>query len=148
MHTDNPDAPFIVLIDDDEHSAHLLTRMLAAHGAPAIRHFQTAADGEVALAAILSDHQATWPGLIIVDLKSHSAANIEFAARNHAMLRQRGVPLAIMAAPTDRAGRQALQDAGATAVFFRQAELDAYRHEVASIVSFWARSQCLDAIGM
>lgn len=148
MHTDNPDAPFIVLIDDDEHSAHLLTRMLATHGAPAIRHFGTAAAGEAALAAILSDHQATWPGLIIVDLKSHSAANIEFAARNHAMLRQRGVPLAIMAAPTDRAGRRALQDAGATAVFFRQAELDAYRHEVASIVSFWARSQCLDAIGM
>ncbi|ODT65809.1 MAG: hypothetical protein ABS75_29875 [Pelagibacterium sp. SCN 63-23] len=148
MHTDNPDAPFIMLIDDDDHSAHLLTRMLAAHGAPAVMHVSGASAGEAALSSILADHQATWPGLLIVDLKSHSAANMEFVVRNHAMLRQKGVPLAIMAAPTDRAGRRALQDAGANAVFFRQAELDAYRHEVASIVSFWARNQCLDAIGM
>ena len=44
--------------------------------------------------------------------------------------------------------RQALHDAGASAVFFRQADLDAYRHEAAAIVSFWARHQRLDAVGM
>ncbi len=148
MYANDSDAPFIVLIDDDEHSAHLLTRMLSAHGAPAIRHFATAQSGETALSAILNDPQATWPGLLIVDLKAHSAANAEFATRNHALLRQKGIPLAIMAAPTDRDGRRLLLDAGASVVFFRQAELDAYRHEAAAIVSFWARSQCLDAIGM
>lgn len=148
MQPDNSASPFIVLIDDDEHSAHLLTRMLAAHGAPAIRHFADARAGEAALATILADPQGTWPGLVVVDLKAHSGANAEFAARNQVVLRQKGIPLAIMTAPTDSTGRRLLHDAGAAAVFFRQAELDAYRREAAAIVSFWARSQCLDAIGM
>jgi len=142
------DPPFIALIDDDEHSAYLLTRMLAAHGAPAIRHYVSAEAGENDLAAILANPEAAWPSLVIIDLKAHSSANLDFVLRNHNLLRQKGVPLAVMAAPTDRAGRAALQEAGAAAVFFRQPELDAYRHEAASIVSFWARSQCLDAIGM
>ena len=73
---------------------------------------------------------------------------IEFLARNQALLRQKGVPLAVMTQTTDRAGRQALHDAGASAVFFRQADLDAYRHEAAAMVSFWARHQRLDAVGM
>lgn len=148
MYAERPDPPFIALIDDDDHSAHLLTRMLEAHGSPAIRRFADAAEGEQGLAAILGDPDATWPGLVIVDLKAHSGANLDFLARNHAMLRQKGVPLAVMAAPTGRAGRQLLHDAGATGVFFRQAELNAYRHEAAAIVSFWARHQCLDAVGM
>jgi hypothetical protein len=148
LQADLSDPPFIALIDDDHHSAHLLTRMLAAQGAPAIRHFETAEAGEAGLAAILGDHQATWPGLVIVDLKAHSGANLDFAARHHAMFRQKGVPLAVMAPPLDRAGRQLLHDAGVAAVFFRQPELDAYRREAAAIVDFWARQQRLDAIGM
>lgn len=148
MQLDMSDPPFIVLIDDDDHSAHLLTRMLTAHGAPEIRHFSSAAAGKDALTAILSDPEATWPGLVIVDLKAHSGANQDFAASCTGLLRQKGVPLAIMTPPTDRVGRQALHDAGASAIFFRQAELDAYRREASAIVSFWARQQCLDAIGM
>ena len=140
--------PFIALIDDDGHSAHLLTRMLLAHGAPDVRHFALPTAGEAFLAETLADANRDWPGMVIVDLKSHSGANIEFLARNQALLRQKGVPLAVMTQPTDRAGRQALHDAGAAAVFFRQAELDAYRHEAAAIVSFWARHQRLDAVGM
>jgi DNA-binding response OmpR family regulator len=142
------DTPFIALIDDDGHSAHLLTRMLLAHGAPDVKHFNLPTAAEAFLTATLADARVEWPGLVIVDLKAHSAANLEFALRNQALLRQKGVPLAVMTQPTDRAGRQVLHDAGASAVFFRQADLDAYRHEVASIVSFWARSQRLDAVGM
>lgn len=148
MYSETSKAPFIVLIDDDSHSAHLLTRMLMAHGAPDIRHYATATGGEAAVTEILQDPAVIWPGLVIVDLKAHSGANMDFLVRNQATLRQKGVPVAVMAPPTDRAGRQRLQDAGPSAVFFRQAELDAYRHEAAAIVSFWARSQCLDAIGM
>lgn len=142
------DIPFIALIDDDGHSAHLLTRMLLAHGAPDVRHFALPPVGEAFLAQTLADTGREWPGLVIVDLKSHSGANIEFLARNQALLRQKGIPLAVMTQPTDRAGRQALHDAGASAVFFRQADLEAYRHEAAAIVSFWARHQRLDAVGM
>lgn len=140
--------PFILLIDDDEHSAYLLTRMLAAHGAPMIRHIGSAAEGGTELANTLSDPALDWPGMVIVDLKAHSRANLDFAQAHHVLLRQKGIPLAIMTPPTDEAGRQALQNAGASAVFFREAELDAYRQETAAIVSFWARHQRLDAIGM
>lgn len=142
------DTPFIVLVDDDGHSAYLLTRMLLAHGAPELLHFGSPTEGEAFLAATLADVGREWPGMVIVDLKAHSGANMEFVARNQALLRQKGVPLAVMMQTTNRAGRQALHDAGAAAVFFRQAELDAYRREAASIVSFWARHQRLDAVGM
>ncbi|MCP8883943.1 hypothetical protein NIM87_10565 [Devosia sp. XJ19-1] len=148
MNVVTDDTPFIALIDDDGHSAHLLTRMLLAHGAPEVRHLDSVATGEAFLATTLADTSREWPGLVIVDLKAHSGANLEFVARNQALLRQKGVPLAVMTQTIDRAARQALHDAGAAAVFFRQAELEAYRHETAAIVSFWARSQRLDAVGM
>lgn len=142
------DTPFIALVDDDGHSAQLLERLLLAHGAPEVRHFASAQAGEAALAAMLADIGQQWPGLVVVDLKSYSGANAEFVARNHGMLRQKGIPLVVMTQPTDREGRQRLHDVGASAVFFRQADRDAYRREAAAIVSFWARNQRLDAVGM
>ena len=119
-----------------------------AHGAPEIRHFAGAADGEAFLRATLADASNAWPGLVIVDLKAHSGANLEFVGRNRGQLQQKGIPVAVMAPVTGRIGRQKLHNAGAAAVFFRQAELAAYRREAASIVSFWARLQRLDAVGM
>lgn len=142
------DTPFIAIVDDDGHSAYLLTRALVSHGAQSIRHLGGEEAGEAALATVLADVELDWPGLVIVDLKSHSGANLEFLARNHAVLRQKGIPVAVMTAPLDSARRDALQAAGASAVFFRHAERDAYRQEAASIVSFWARHQRLDAVGM
>mgnify|MGYP002663440898 CR=1 FL=1 len=85
---------------------------------------------------------------LIVDIKSHSGGNLEFVASIQSLSRQKGLPVVVMAPTLAREGRQALLDAGASAVFFRQAELDAYRREAAGIVSFWARSQRLDAVGM
>ncbi|KKB07259.1 response regulator [Devosia chinhatensis] len=139
---------FIALVDDDDHSAYLLTRMMAAHGAPAISHFGTAALGEGQIAAMLQDPLANWPGLVIIDLKSHSSANLEFLERNQALFRQKGIPIAVMSPPLSAAGCEALTAAGAAGIFFRHAELDAYRREAAAIVTFWARHQRLDAIGM
>ena len=88
------------------------------------------------------------PSQLIVDLKAYSGANFEFVASIQPLVRQRGVPVVVMAAPLDRQGIETLHGAGASAVFFRHAELDAYRREAAGIVSFWARSQRLDAVGM
>ena len=141
-------APYVALVDDDQHSAHLLTRMLLAHGSPCVQWYGGAAEGKLRLVNVLADARAEWPGLLIVDLKSHSAANHEFVASIQSLTRQKGVPVAVMAPPLDRQGREALHEAGASAVFFRHAELDAYRREAAGIVSFWARSQRLDAVGM
>jgi CheY-like chemotaxis protein len=146
VYVDN--APFVALIDDDQHSAHLLTRMLIAHGSPDIQWYGNAADGGARLQAVLADINANWPSLLIVDLKAHSGANREFLSSIQNLVRQKGVPVVVMAPTVDRPGRQALLDVGASAVFFRQAELDAYRREAAGIVSFWARSQRLDAVGM
>jgi DNA-binding response OmpR family regulator len=140
--------PFVALVDDDEHSARLLTRMLVAHGSPEVQWYGDAHDGRLLLASVLANPAADWPGLLIVDLKAHSGANVEFIASIQSLARQKGVPVVAMVAPLDREGRQALLEAGASAVFFRQAQLDAYRREAAGIVSFWARSQRLDAVGM
>jgi DNA-binding response OmpR family regulator len=139
---------FIALVDDDPYSAHLLVRTVAAESGPTVEHFGDANEGETGLIVLLSDVQADWPGVVIVDLKAHSRANLDFLARNQALLRTKGIPLAVMTQPTDRAGRQRLHDAGASAVFFRQAERDAYRREAAAIIGFWARHQRLDAVGM
>ena len=141
-------APFLALIDDDQHSAHLLTRMLIAHGSPDVQHYGDAEYGMARLHAVLGDFDANWPSLVIVDLKAHSGANLDFVSATQRLARQKGVPMVVMAPMLDREGRQALLDAGASAVFFRQAELDAYRREAAGIVSFWARNQRLDAVGM
>lgn len=141
-------SPFVALIDDDRHSAHLLTRMLIAHGSPDVAWFGDATDGLARLEAVLGNVSASWPGLVIVDLKGHSGANLEFVASIQHLARQKGVPVVVMSQTLDRQDRQALEDAGASAVFFRQAELDAYRREAAGIVSFWARTQRLDAVGM
>jgi DNA-binding response OmpR family regulator len=140
--------PFVALIDDDQYSAHLLTRMLLAHGSPDVQHYGGAADGLARIQNVLGNVSANWPGLLIVDLKFHSRANLDFVAAVQSLTRQKGVPVVVMAQTQDRAGRQALLDAGAAAVFFRQADLDCYRREAAGIVSFWARSQRLDAVGM
>ena len=61
--------------------------------------------------------------------------------------RSRSLVVVAMAPTLDRVVRDALLDAGADAVFERQADLQAYRSEAASIVSFWVRNQRLDAVG-
>lgn len=141
------EAPFIALIDDDGHSAQLLQRTLRAEGAPDVRHLGCAVEGQAALSRALNTPH-TWPAMVVVDLKAHSGANVEFLERNRALLGESGIPVAVMTQPTDRAGRQRLHDAGAAAVFFRQAERDAYRHEAAGLLSFWARFKRLDTVGM
>jgi hypothetical protein len=54
----------------------------------------------------------------------------------------------VMVPPASQSQVDALREAGAASVFIRHAELDAYRREAASIISFWARNQRLDAVGM
>ena len=100
------------------------------------------------LTSVLARSAIEWPSLLIVDLKAHSGANLEFVSSIQALARQKGLAVVVMTSPLDRPDRDALQQAGASAVFFRHAELDAYRREAAGIVSFWARSQRLDAVGM
>jgi len=140
-------APYIMLVDDDEHSAHLMIRMLTAHGAPAIEWQSSTAQALSRLRTVLASAHDL-PGLVIVDIKAHSGANLEFVASIATALRMAGVPMATMMPTFDGPTQAALRLAGVGGIFYRQADRDDYRREAASIVSFWARQQRLDAVGM
>lgn len=137
--------PAIVLVDDDYHSARLMTRMLAAHDGPGVTRFADAHDALVALMAVAERAPVSAPWIVVVDLKASSTATLDFVLA----LKQNAPRLLVVAiAPSlDRMVRNALVDAGAAAVFERYADLNLYRREAANIVSFWARSQRLDAVG-
>jgi CheY-like chemotaxis protein len=137
--------PAIALVDDDYHSARLMTRMLEAHGGPQVLRMP---DPQVAIEA-LSEAVLTPPVagqcMAVVDLKSSSAATRDFVAQ----LKQRTPQLLVVAmAPSlDRDVRNELLDAGASAVFERHSDISLYRREAGNIVAFWVRNQRLDAVG-
>ncbi len=143
----NTKQPYLMLVDDDAHSARLLTRMLLAHGAPSIQWIESSAEGLSQIKGLLAEHGKHLPGLVIVDLKSSSTAAIEFIAEIAGLERSRGLVIVAMAPTLDRSTRDSLLDAGADAVFERHADLASYRAEAAAIVSFWVRNQRLDAVG-
>ncbi|WP_193334956.1 response regulator [Devosia beringensis] len=141
-------ASFVALIDDDEHSAHLLTRTLVDQGAHGVQSYGDANQALVRLKAVLSDVTAAWPALIILDLKEHSGANLEFLDTIGQLTCQHGVPVVVLAPQQTEQCRQALLANGAAAVFVRHAERDAYRRVAADIVEFVTLSQRPEAVGM
>jgi len=141
-------ASFAALIDDDEHSAHLLTRTLVAQGAPGIQLYGDAAAALLRLQAVLGDRTAARPALIIVDLKAHSGATVEFLSSIQQLIRQHDVPLVVLAPELNEERRRALFDLGAAGVFVRHADRDAYRGVAADIVEFWAQTERSEAVGM
>lgn len=139
---------FVALIDDDRLSAHVLMRALGQMGCHAVAYLGGAEFGGARLGQILGDAGRPWPGLVVVDLKADSRANGAFVSRHQALLRQRGVALLVMINRHEHASRIALVEAGATGVFYRQADRDAYRREVEGILEYRARYPRLDAVGM
>lgn len=137
--------PAIALVDDDYHSARLMTRMLEAHGGPQVIRLP---DPEVALETLAADSLTPMVAgqcMAVVDLKASSSATRDFIVR----LKHRAPQLLVvaMAATLDREVRNELIDAGASAVFERHSDITLYRREAASIVAFWVRNQRLDAVG-
>lgn len=139
--------PYMALVDNDPHSARLLTRMLLAHGAPSIRWMETAQAATTELATLLASRHGHVPDLLIVDLKDGPQASREFIAMVRALPRSHQLMIAALAPALERHERDALFDAGADAVFERHADVESYREEAAGIVSFWVRSHRLDAVG-
>jgi CheY-like chemotaxis protein len=132
--------PAIALVDDDYHSARLMTRTLEACGAPSVGRMP---DAERAV-DVLAGRSAEPELLAVVDLKSSSTATRDFIER----LKTHAPSLLVVAMATslDREARSALIEAGAAAVFQRHSDIALYRREAASIVDFWAR-QRLDRTG-
>ncbi len=139
--------PFMALVDDDSHSARLMIRMLLAHGAPSVSWLDGEVTASTELGKLLDDRKATLPGLVIVDLKSSSTATADFIRKLRGMQDGTALLIAAMASTLDREVREVLLEAGADAVFERQADIDFYRREAAAIVSFWVRNQRLEAVG-
>lgn len=132
--------PAIALVDDDFHSARLMTRTLEACGAPSISRMPNAEHALDVLAGMTAQAEI----LAIIDLKSSSTATRDFIER----LRTRAPSVLVVAIATslDRETRGKLIEAGAAAVFERHSDIALYRREAASIVDFWAR-QRLDRTG-
>lgn len=140
--------PVIHVIDDDLHSARFLLGTLAKCGGPGAVHLGDEREGLSALQRSLALSAEARPELLVVDIKSHSGAVLDFVTRHGDWLRQNGVHLAVLIPPAETSVRDTYYEAGADAVFFRQPELEAYRREVAGIIGFWARTRRLDAVGM
>lgn len=136
--------PAIALVDDDYHSARLMTRTLEAHGAPSVSRMsdtEQAVDQLVGMTA----HADAQDFLAVVDLKSSSTATRDFVERLKA--RAPAIMVVAIAPSLDRETRGELIEAGAAAVFERHSDIALYRREAASIVDFWARNQRLDKTG-
>jgi CheY-like chemotaxis protein len=137
--------PAIALVDDDYHSARLMTRMLEAHGGPQVMRLP---DPEVAIEALAASALTPMVAghcMVVVDLKSSSTATRDFVGR---LKHSAPESLIVAMAPSlDRSVRNELLDAGASAVFERHSDITLYRREAASIVAFWVRNQRLDAVG-
>lgn len=142
-----PAQPFMVLVDDDSHSARLMIRMLLAHGAPSVSWMQDEDQANSELTTMLTDLQAQLPGLVVVDLKSSSDTTREFIAALRQAPSGDNLLVAAMAPSLAREARDELEAAGADAVFERHADIESYRREAAAIVRFWVRHQRLDAVG-
>jgi DNA-binding response OmpR family regulator len=140
--------PAIALVDDDAHSARLLTRALEIAGGPSIEWLGNASLALEHLRSRLTDSNALWPSLVIVDLKTSSIANLAFIHDAADVVSASGLRIAAMVRAESLRERDALYDAGASVVFTRHFEIDAYRKEAVAIVKFWAQGQCLDAVGM
>lgn len=147
MNDNAADRARLALVDDDTHSARMMTRMLLAHGAPSVDWLADAELAESTFRDALSRTGGDRPALIVVDLKSSSRATAEFVSRLRAMPGSSELLIAAMAPSLERAHRDPLLVAGADAVFQRHAEANSYRREAASIVGFWAQHQRLEAVG-
>lgn len=141
-------ASFIALIDDDARSADLLSRTLRDQSAPNIQHYGGADAALARLTGMIAVPPAHRPAMVIVDLKAHSGANLEFLGMVAPIAAQLRTSFVVLTAQPDQQSRHALQDQGAAAVFIRHADRDAYRRVAADLVEFWALTQRLVAVGM
>lgn len=137
--------PAIALVDDDYHSARLMTRMLEAHGGPQVLRLPDPQVAIEALAQAVLTPPVAGQCMAIVDLKSSSTATRDFVAALKHKVPQ--LLVVAMAPSLDRDVRNVLLDAGASAVFERHSDISLYRREAANIVAFWVRNQRLDAVG-
>jgi DNA-binding response OmpR family regulator len=147
MNALNDNRPVLALVDDDSHSARLLLRHLGDAGALRFRWLGDARRALRTLMTPAAGNGATWPEILIVDLKTRSSATRDFIAHVRMAAHEAGTMIVAFAPSLDRTTRESLLEAGAAAVFERHPDPAAYRREAESLISFWARHQRLDRVG-
>src|SRR5690606_4194967 len=80
-----------------------------------------------ALVQLLDGADGNTPDMIVVDLKTHSAANEDFIVRIAPHAKSAGIPVTAVVAGLDAEKRERLLGAGAAAAFERHHDLAAYR---------------------
>ena len=136
--------PSVVLVDDDFFSARQMIRYLGTAGAGPVTHFASA---DLAVAGLLRlTHDGATPDLVVVDLKSSSAASAVFIAQ--LLAGQPGLFVVAMAPSLDRDVREALHQSGAVAVFERCADLTLFKRETSAIIEFWRRQGVATAMAL
>jgi DNA-binding NarL/FixJ family response regulator len=138
----------VALIDDDAYSADLLMRTISLRKGPPVDWCGSPATGRRYLEQALGAPERHLPIGVVIDLKARSGANSAFLREIGPLLARVGVPAVVMLSSHDSAAREDVLEAGAAAVFFRLAEREAYRSEVAELLSFLAHHPRLDAVGM
>lgn len=140
MTTIDEEWPVFALVDDQVHSARLMTRTMIEADSPArVIWLGDARRAKRSLQALLDEAAVNTPDMIIVDLKTHSGATAEFISEIGNLKAKADVPVAAIAASLDAESRNAILGSGADAVFERHHDLVQYRKEMAQLTSFWVR---------
>ena len=134
--------PYLALISDEPEAAQRLTMMLLAHGAPSVCRWER---GEQALVELASG--GVLPDLLVIDLREPPEATAALLKSIRSTPCAEMVTIAAMVPARERQLQEMQFAAGADAVFERLAENTDYRREAARLVSYWVRSQRLDAVG-
>lgn len=132
------DGPLFVLVDDHIHSARMMRRAIREACPAQFVWIGNARRAGRTLERLLDQAGSSRPDMVIVDLKSSSDATARFIGDVWNRLKAAGVQIVALSDCANGA-RRTLIESGADAVFERHHDLDAYRAEVADIVSFWVR---------
>ena len=140
VQADRPTRSFL-LIDDDQYSATFFSNQLekcaGCEVAVLINWVSSAQSGQVALEGLTRCVDRTQiPDVVVVDLKASSSANLNFVQQVSTRVKNTGVKLAVFVTPgsVDAEKMHAFATAGASAVFERHANLDAFRTELSSLL--------------
>ncbi|WP_127145299.1 response regulator [Pelagibacterium montanilacus] len=133
-------SPVFMLVDDQVHSARLLSRALAETDmAPRLVWLGDARRGHRLFTHLARSAPGRLPDMLVVDLKSHSDASSDFIESIRNETDQHHIPVAAIAASLDAPVRQKLLRSGAAAVFQRHPDIASYRAEIADLANFWVR---------
>ncbi|WP_035871487.1 hypothetical protein [Cucumibacter marinus] len=133
--------PHVVLLDSDPNVEHLLRRALTDCGisAPVTAHHDSA-DALVTIQSQLNGGRHAPAVLVIVDLKTTSSATRDFLADLAELpFRHHIVVAAFIRDDSSGVGGELLREAGADAVFCRQADYAGYVREIDAVWRLWVQ---------